>query len=171
MIGCFKHWMVTLVAEKLRRQCIWEIYISIRANYISNLSPNHTLQLTTRTSVRKSLQVHLKIMMKLGDSQMFSGYYICKILVGRYGLWSIHSGCLIQLAIDNLTNVSLAWGNHAVVKTTNLFLQWRVYTRSVAQWDNTGFWSEPCSNSGNATIYGHKMMFFKQLSNLVHRSS
>ena len=80
-IGCFKHWMVTLVAEKLRRQCIWKIYVGIRANYISNLSPNHTLQLTTWTSVRESLQVHLKIMTKLGDSQMFSGYYICKIMV------------------------------------------------------------------------------------------
>ena len=63
---------------------------------------------------------------------MFSGYYICKILVViacfliqasvtpssvvtnckilvvRYGLGSFLSGCLIQLAIDNLTNVSLA---------------------------------------------------------------
>ena len=32
----------------------------------------------------------------------------CKILVVRYGLGSFLSGCLIQLAIDNLTNVSLA---------------------------------------------------------------
>ena len=24
-IGCFKHWMVTLVADKLRRQWLWEI--------------------------------------------------------------------------------------------------------------------------------------------------
>ena len=62
---------------------------------------------------------------------MFSGYYICKImvviacfliqagakpssvvtncktLVIRYGLGSFLSDCLIQLAIDNLTNVSL----------------------------------------------------------------
>ena len=58
-------------------------------------------------------------------SQMFSGYYICKImvvvfdtsscdpssvvtnckiLVVRYGLGRFLSGYLIQLAIDNLTN-------------------------------------------------------------------
>ena len=51
---------------------------------------------------------------------MFSGYYIAcfliqagvtpqwLLLVVRYGLGSFLSGCLIQLAIDNLTNVSLA---------------------------------------------------------------
>ena len=63
---------------------------------------------------------------------MFSGYYICKImvviacsliqagvtpssvvksckiLVVRYGLGSFLSGFLIRLPIDNLTNVSLA---------------------------------------------------------------
>ena len=32
----------------------------------------------------------------------------CKILVVRYGLGNFLSGCLIQLAIDKLTNVSLA---------------------------------------------------------------
>ena len=36
-----------------------------------------------------------------------SGYTNCKILVVRYGLGSFLSGCLIQLVIDNLTNVSL----------------------------------------------------------------
>ena len=73
----------------------------LEANCISNLSPNHTLQLTThRTSVRESLQSHFKKMIKAGDSsQMFSGHHIfarswlllhrcsvvinCKILVLR----------------------------------------------------------------------------------------
>ena len=43
-------------------------------------------------------------------------------MVVRYGLGSFLSGCLIQLAIDNLTNVFLAC-LHAVIKTTTLFLQ------------------------------------------------
>ena len=122
---------VTLVAEKLRRQCIWEIYMNIRANYISNLSPNHSLQLTTWTSVRESLQVHLKIMTKLATHRcsvvtisarsngcycMFFDRSRCDSFLsgyqlqdpgGRYGLWRFLSGCLIQLAIHNLTNVSL----------------------------------------------------------------
>ena len=43
-----------------------------------------------------------------------------------------------------------------------------LYTRVVAQWDGTGFWLESYSNfPGNATIYGHKMPFFKHLSSLV----
>ena len=48
------HWVVTLVADKLRRQWL-SVYVGIRANCISNLSPNHTLQLTTWTCVRESL--------------------------------------------------------------------------------------------------------------------
>ena len=44
-----------------------------------------------------------------------------------------------------------------------------LYTRLVAQWDGTGFFlSEPCLNfSGNATIYGHKMLFVKHLLSLA----
>ena len=42
-IGCFNLWMVTLVADKLRRLWLWEVYVGI-ANCISNLSPNRTLQ-------------------------------------------------------------------------------------------------------------------------------
>ena len=43
-----------------------------------------------------------------------------------------------------------------------------LYTRVVVQWDGIGFWLEPCSNfPGNATIYGHKLPFFKHLSSLV----
>ena len=98
---------------------------------ISNLSPNSTLQLTAWASVRELLQLHFRntMLTKAGDSHWCSvhGYYICKImfviacfliqacvtpqwllLVVRYGLGSFLSGCLIQLAIDNLTNVSLA---------------------------------------------------------------
>ena len=42
------------------------------------LCPNHTLQLTThRTSVRESLQPHCKEMMFLTKA----GHYICKIMV------------------------------------------------------------------------------------------
>ena len=44
----------------------------LEANCISNLSPNHTLQLTTlRTSVRESLQLHFKrlvLLIKAGVS-------------------------------------------------------------------------------------------------------
>ena len=57
----------------------------LEANCISNLGPNHTLQLTThRTSVTESLPSHLTKMMlltKAGDSQMFSGHNIYTILV------------------------------------------------------------------------------------------
>ena len=42
-IGFFNLWMVTLVADKLRRLWLWEVYVGI-ANCISNLSPNRTLQ-------------------------------------------------------------------------------------------------------------------------------
>ena len=41
--GCFNLWIVTLVADKLRRLWLWEVYAGI-ANCISNLSPNLTLQ-------------------------------------------------------------------------------------------------------------------------------
>ena len=61
-IGCFNHWVVTLVAGDSG----YEKYILVLVNCISNLSPNRTLQLTTlRTSVSESLQLHFKNMMLL----------------------------------------------------------------------------------------------------------
>ena len=65
---------VILVAVKLKRQWLCAAYFgTIEANCISNLSPNHTLQLTIhRTSVRESLPPHFTKMMllacKAGDS-------------------------------------------------------------------------------------------------------
>ena len=78
-IGCFSltTWLQTNWGDSG-----W-VYVSIRANCISNLSPNHTLQLTTWTCVKESLQVYLKNMMliKARDShRFFSGYYISKIM-------------------------------------------------------------------------------------------
>ena len=85
---------------------------------------------------------------------MFSGYYICKIMrwfldaLQYKQMWSFHRcsvvtvsarswlqdslgsflySCLIQLANYTLHNhclFSCNQGNHSVVKTTNLFLQW-----------------------------------------------
>ena len=42
------------------------------------------------------------------------------LLVVRYGLGSFLSGCLIQLAIANLANVSLAW---SATRVTMLWLK------------------------------------------------
>ena len=56
-IGCFNHWIVTLVADRLRRHSLWEVYVGIR-DCISNLS-HCTLQLTTRAC---TLQLHFKNM-------------------------------------------------------------------------------------------------------------
>ena len=67
-IVCFSHWVVTLVAEKLRRQWLWKAYFGIRGQLnVSNLRPNCTLQLKMlKTSVRESLQIHL-IKIKVTD--------------------------------------------------------------------------------------------------------
>ena len=86
-IGCLT--VVTLVADMLKIQ---KFILVLEANCISNLNPNHTLQLTTlRTSVRESQQdakagqmfSMCKVMVVIGclliqagvtPSQMFSGY-------------------------------------------------------------------------------------------------
>jgi len=98
--------------------------------YISNLS-NHILQLTTRICifVGESLQLHLKNLMLIqaGDSHRYSvvtisarswslldacwykraGLTLPQLLLTQdpgCKIWFL-SGCLIQLAIDNFTNV------------------------------------------------------------------
>ena len=68
----FNLWMVTLVADKLRRQWLWEVCVGIGANCISYLSPNRTLKLTAWTSVRESLQLHFKNAHKSWDSHRSS---------------------------------------------------------------------------------------------------
>ena len=59
-----------------------KLILVLEGNCISNLSPNHTLQLTTHRTlnfVRESLQILLTKLVTL--SQMFNGHYICKIVI------------------------------------------------------------------------------------------
>ena len=60
---------------------------------------------------------------------MFSGYYICKIMVVR---WSGKVPLWFSYAISSITTTCLQPGyNHSVVKTTNLFLQYVMSTIQV----------------------------------------
>ena len=111
----------------------------LEVNWISSLSPNHTLQLITlRTSVIESLQLHFKNMILLWwvfrrcsvvtisarDCMLFD---ICRCdLFQRHmisdGLGSLPSGCLMQLANKPLSlQLVCNYGNHSVAKTANLF--------------------------------------------------
>ena len=61
MIGCFNHQMVTLFVGDSGYE---KIILVLEFNCISNLIPNHTLQLTTlKTSVSESLQLHFKMIL------------------------------------------------------------------------------------------------------------
>ena len=70
-------------------------------------------------------------MERSGLQDWFTGYYICEIMVvrwsGKHPLWLSYT---ISKNIQYITTVSSLvcnHGNHSVVKTTNLFLQWYVY--------------------------------------------
>jgi len=69
------------------------------------LSPNHTLELTTGTSAFKKYVAFVVI---LSHCQMFSGYYICKIIIviiacslthGGWSLSKMHKQWLLYLQI------------------------------------------------------------------------
>ena len=144
-IGYFNHWVVTLVAVG---DSGYEKFGMRGYNCISNQSPNHTLQLTTfTTSVSESLCISKYDAFVVILSQMFSGHYICKIMIiialslthagvtSFKDAWSVMvwgsflSGCLMLLAIHNHCLLSLSAtmvANHSVVKTTNLFLHWYI---------------------------------------------
>ena len=81
-IPCFNH----RVGYPGCRQLSWgdssyeKFFLVLEVNCISNLSPNHTFQLTTlRTAARESrFKKYDAFVVTL--SQMFNGYYICKIM-------------------------------------------------------------------------------------------
>ena len=103
----FNHWMVTLVAEKLRKQQLYEKFILVlEANYISNLSPNHTLYnwqpnicegsrhythklLTSKLFCGYTLSQMFKIMVVIAYSLIHAGAFLSKI----FSAWLLYHGC------------------------------------------------------------------------------
>jgi len=89
LIGCFNHWVVTLVAGNSGYEKFISVFIEV--NCISNLSPNHTLQLTTLiTSASKSLQLH------------FDAFVVILSWITISTRW----GCILQIV---LTSEWLPW--------------------------------------------------------------
>ena len=87
--------MVTLVAGD---SGVERFVLVIEVNCISNLSPNHTLQLTTlRTSVSESLQLHFNAFVVI-LSQMFCGSLYLQDDARSLIHAGFLSGCLMQLA-------------------------------------------------------------------------
>ena len=125
-IGCFKHWMVTLVADKLRSQWLWERVLELNTLAISaqivpyNWQPEHlwgrhytstlkNMMLIQAGGSVVTISVRSWLLFDTTRCDPFlSGYLLqdpgCKIWSGKLPQWFSY----IQLAIDNLTNVSLA---------------------------------------------------------------
>ena len=80
MIGCFNHWVVTSVADKVRRHWLWEVYFGTRGELHKQSEPKPYLTTDNpQTSVATTtLQKYDAFVVTL--SLMFSGYYICKIM-------------------------------------------------------------------------------------------
>ena len=55
-------------------------FLVLEANCISNLNSNHTLQLTTLCERVTTTTLQIYDAFVVTFSQMFSGYYICKIM-------------------------------------------------------------------------------------------
>ena len=136
-IGCFNHWAVSRVAgaEVVRFILVLEV------NCISNLSPNHTLQLTTlRTFVRVTKTAFLNMMFLWWFSRRCSVVtisareWLLLHVVWYMQVWPLskmhdqwQSGKLPQLANKPLSlQLVCNHDNHSVAKTTNLFLQWYI---------------------------------------------
>ena len=134
----------------------YEKFVLLEANCISNLSPKCTLQLTnicervTTTTLQKYNAFAVTLSQMFGGyyickimcyycmlsdtsrcdhSQMFSGYYICKILLvrwsGKLPLWLSYAISKIHTTYPLSLQLMCNQVNHSVIKTTNLFLQWK----------------------------------------------
>ena len=85
-------WVVTLVAGDSGYE---KFILVLEVNYVSNLSPNQTLQLTTlRTSVSESLQVHFKNMMLLWWFSSRCSMVISGLKIYFFNTSQKWSGCL-----------------------------------------------------------------------------
>ena len=117
---CHSIWLIVKVLRtqhKYGKVVMRSLFFALEVNCISNLSPNHTLQMTTLiTSVSKSLQLLSKIWLFCGDSLadvqwllylQDNGYYCMLFDTCRCdlfqrcmisdGLGSFLSGCVMQL--------------------------------------------------------------------------
>ena len=69
MIGCFNHWVVTLVADKLRRQWLWDVYLVLEANCISNQTIPYNWQPSNICETTTTLQKYDAFVVTLTDVQ------------------------------------------------------------------------------------------------------
>ena len=139
-----KKWLVVLTTEWLPwLQTSWRdsgherFILVLEANCINNLNPNHTLQLTTfRTSVRESLQLHFKHMMAfvVTLSQMFSGYYISKIMHWLWNalwckkLWLFHRCSVVTISPRSCVGYGMLFDTRSCDTFTDV--QWLLTARS-----------------------------------------
>ena len=140
---CCKKWLVVLTTEWVPwLHTSWgdsgyeRFILVLEANCINNLNPNHTLQLTTLKHLRESLQLHFKLMMAFVVTllQMFSGYYISKIMCWLWNplwykkLWHFHRCSVVTTSPRSCVGYGMLFDTRSCGTFTDV--QWLLTARS-----------------------------------------
>ena len=129
--GCYNHWVVTLVEDKVRREWLWEVYFGIRGQLHKQSEPKSNL--TTDNPQNTCEGVTSTIWCLCGDyltdvqCLLYLQDHGCKVVCEPSSVVTIHNHCLLSLSATRVTTQWLKQPICFAVQYNRESILWRAY--------------------------------------------